>query len=120
MAPKGRSQPVPTHDQPPRASVEPQHVVNQPPHLGVQNPPPLAEDGRQVVTRPFEFSQVPGDGESHVCRQNLEMGIPPEESEEIWVRVGIEDDLNANLRALKPISAIEGTYKSTAQIDDHQ
>jgi len=93
MTLKRRSQSVPTHDQPPSASVEPQHVVDQPPHLWIQDPPPLAEDSRQIVTGPFKFSKIPGDGESHARRQDFEMGIPFEESKEIWIRVGIEYNL---------------------------
>jgi len=94
VAVKRRSQSVPTHDQPPSAGVEPQHVVDQPPHLWIQDPPSLAEDGRQAVAGPFEFSQIPGDGEGHACRKDFEMGIPFEESEEIWIRVGIEHNLD--------------------------
>ena len=93
MTLEGRSQSVPTHDQPPSTSVESQHVVDQPPHFWIQDPPPLAEDGRQAVARPFEFSQIPGDGESHARREDFEMGIPSKESKEIWIRVGIEYNL---------------------------
>ena len=43
---------------------------------------------------PFKFAHVPGDGKSHACRQDFEMGIPSEKSKEVWIRVGIEYNLN--------------------------
>jgi len=72
------------------------------------------------VAGPFKLAQIPRDGESHTRGQDLEMGVPPEESKKIWVRVGIEYDLNMEFRALNMGQGHQGTYESAAQTDDHQ
>jgi hypothetical protein len=69
---------------------------------------------------PFEFAQVPGDGESHARRQDFEMGIPSEESKEIWIRVGIEYNLNHGVESTEMGVGDQGDLRIHCTKDDHQ
>lgn len=95
------------HDEPARTSVEPEDIVNEPPHLRIEQAGNLAEYGGEVLAGPFEESSVPGDTECHLSGEDGDAWPSLEESEKIGVRGGVHDDLGTRPGQQSLVSNVE-------------
>lgn len=78
-----------------RTSVEPERVVYQPPHVGIENASLLTKHGKEVLPCPFESTFITRNAKRHFCRRDFDLRKPLKEPQEVRVGIRIEDDLKA-------------------------
>ena len=76
----------------PSTCVEPKNIVDEPPHVRVNQPVRLTEDGHQVMASPLKQSTITRDAEGHLSGKDLD-GVQFEKFDEIWVRAWVKNDL---------------------------
>lgn len=88
----------------PRACVEPQDVIEQAPHAGVQQTRRLTKHPCQTTPCPLEYAVIPGDAERHLRWDDSDSRVKAQKTKEIWIRGRIKNDLCSRQRLHRGLS----------------